>query len=64
MFSFPLQPGKLTEAFKYFLQGMGYSKYTPTTPGKGLEHITRALGCPWVRVFFVTRFSRQPLHTL
>ncbi len=21
-----LQPGKLTEAFKYFLQGMGYSK--------------------------------------
>lgn len=22
-----LQPGKLTEAFKYFLQGMGYSKY-------------------------------------
>lgn len=23
-----LQPGKLTEAFKYFLQGMGYSKYT------------------------------------
>lgn len=23
-----LQPGKLTEAFKYFLQGMGYSEYT------------------------------------
>lgn len=23
-----LQPGKLTEAFKYFIQGMGYSKYT------------------------------------
>lgn len=22
-----LQPGKLTEAFKYFLQGMGYSEY-------------------------------------
>lgn len=21
------QPGKLTEAFKYFLQGMGYSEY-------------------------------------
>lgn len=21
------QPAKLTEAFKYFLQGMGYSKY-------------------------------------
>ncbi|KAM5207027.1 protein NDRG4 isoform 11-T11 [Hipposideros larvatus] len=26
------QPGKLTEAFKYFLQGMGYSKYTSTPP--------------------------------
>lgn len=24
-----LQPGKLTEAFKYFLQGMGYSEYSP-----------------------------------
>lgn len=24
------QPGKLTEAFKYFLQGMGYSEYAPT----------------------------------
>lgn len=24
---FVFQPGKLTEAFKYFLQGMGYSKY-------------------------------------
>lgn len=23
-----LQPGKLTEAFKYFIQGMGYSKYS------------------------------------
>lgn len=23
-----LQPGKLTEAFKYFIQGMGYSKST------------------------------------
>lgn len=30
-----LQPGKLTEAFKYFLQGMGYSKYTSTHPGQG-----------------------------
>lgn len=33
-----LQPGKLTEAFKYFLQGMGYSKYTappaPETVGR------------------------------
>lgn len=27
-----LQPGKLTEAFKYFLQGMGYSKYVSTLP--------------------------------
>lgn len=27
-----LQPGKLTEAFKYFLQGMGYSKYTSISP--------------------------------
>ena len=26
--SLALQPGKLTEAFKYFLQGMGYSKCT------------------------------------
>lgn len=25
---FSLQPGKLTEAFKYFIQGMGYSKYS------------------------------------
>lgn len=25
-FLFP-QPGKLTEAFKYFVQGMGYSKW-------------------------------------
>lgn len=32
-----LQPGKLTEAFKYFLQGMGYSKYTSTL-GKGPAH--------------------------
>ena len=30
--SLVLQPGKLTEAFKYFLQGMGYSKYTSTPP--------------------------------
>lgn len=30
-----LQPGKLTEAFKYFLQGMGYSKYTSTHSGQG-----------------------------
>ena len=31
--SLALQPGKLTEAFKYFLQGMGYSKCTtPHTP--------------------------------
>lgn len=43
-----LQPGKLTEAFKYFLQGMGYSKYTSLTPshrlvagGKvGLAHLS------------------------
>lgn len=27
-----LQPGKLTEAFKYFLQGMGYSKYSSPRP--------------------------------
>lgn len=26
---FVFQPGKLTEAFKYFLQGMGYSEYIP-----------------------------------
>lgn len=26
-FSLYSQPGKLTEAFKYFIQGMGYSKY-------------------------------------
>lgn len=26
-FFFP-QPGKLTEAFKYFIQGMGYSEYS------------------------------------
>ncbi|XP_030002347.1 protein NDRG1a isoform X4 [Sphaeramia orbicularis] len=25
------QPGKLTEAFKYFIQGMGYSKYSCST---------------------------------
>lgn len=25
---FFLQPAKLTEAFKYFIQGMGYSKFT------------------------------------
>lgn len=30
--SLVLQPGKLTEAFKYFLQGMGYSKCTPRPP--------------------------------
>jgi hypothetical protein len=30
-----LQPGKLTEAFKYFLQGMGYSKYTSTHLSRG-----------------------------
>lgn len=30
--SCPLQPGKLTEAFKYFLQGMGYSEYISTPP--------------------------------
>lgn len=23
-----LQPAKLTEAFKYFIQGMGYSKFS------------------------------------
>ncbi|NWJ00436.1 NDRG4 protein, partial [Crypturellus undulatus] len=27
------QPGKLTEAFKYFLQGMGYSEYPRAAPG-------------------------------
>uniref|UniRef100_A0A674NCD0 Protein NDRG2 n=1 Tax=Takifugu rubripes TaxID=31033 RepID=A0A674NCD0_TAKRU len=26
------QPGKLTEAFKYFIQGMGYSEYTHVLP--------------------------------
>lgn len=30
-----LQPGKLTEAFKYFLQGMGYSKLTSPCPCPG-----------------------------
>lgn len=29
------QPGKLTEAFKYFLQGMGYSKYASSVPRPG-----------------------------
>uniref|UniRef100_A0A8I3MKZ5 NDRG family member 4 n=1 Tax=Canis lupus familiaris TaxID=9615 RepID=A0A8I3MKZ5_CANLF len=29
------QPGKLTEAFKYFLQGMGYSKLTSPCPCPG-----------------------------
>lgn len=33
-FLFP-QPGKLTEAFKYFVQGMGYSKWQ--TEFSGLE---------------------------
>lgn len=35
-FLFP-QPGKLTEAFKYFVQGMGYSKWQ--TQFSGLEWV-------------------------
>lgn len=42
-----LQPGKLTEAFKYFLQGMGYSKYSPTNCRQGT-------GSPGVSVICVT----------
>ncbi|PIO31804.1 hypothetical protein AB205_0204680, partial [Aquarana catesbeiana] len=34
------QPGKLTEAFKYFLQGMGYSKYSlPVSCGGIIAHM-------------------------
>lgn len=46
------QPGKLTEAFKYFLQGMGYSKYPSTQPHYrlvGQGHAGRA-GTVWVPV--------------
>uniref|UniRef100_A0A8C3UM83 Uncharacterized protein n=1 Tax=Catharus ustulatus TaxID=91951 RepID=A0A8C3UM83_CATUS len=32
-----VQPGKLTEAFKYFVQGMGYSKWQ--TQLCGLEQV-------------------------
>lgn len=37
---FLLQPAKLAEAFKYFVQGMGYSKY-------GVSHRRRAEGQAW-----------------
>lgn len=49
-----LQPGKLTEAFKYFLQGMGYSKYTSTQNGLGTGTHYHVLGSPWVSISCVT----------
>ena len=33
--SFLLQPAKLAEAFKYFVQGMGYSEYGLSQQGVG-----------------------------
>ncbi|XP_074929897.1 protein NDRG4 isoform X5 [Chelonoidis abingdonii] len=38
------QPGKLTEAFKYFLQGMGYSKCSCVLEGSEAEWRSSALG--------------------
>uniref|UniRef100_A0A672ZQF2 Uncharacterized protein n=1 Tax=Sphaeramia orbicularis TaxID=375764 RepID=A0A672ZQF2_9TELE len=35
-------PGKLAEAFKYFVQGMGYSKSTHTLPSAGMTRLARS----------------------
>lgn len=64
-----LQPGKLTEAFKYFLQGMGYSKYTSTHPGQGTGTHCPCAGEPVVECTLSPEpqrlgYSPQTLHTL
>lgn len=64
-----LQPGKLTEAFKYFLQGMGYSKYTSTHPGQGTGTQCQCAGKSVVECTLSPGpqrlgYSPQTLHTL
>ncbi|XP_028853740.1 protein NDRG3a isoform X3 [Denticeps clupeoides] len=37
-----VQPGKLAEAFKYFVQGMGYMVHSPSLPSVGMTRLGRS----------------------